>query len=76
MGQETLYEGVGRQLGYFDSVALASVAKGKVNLVAIDVKETMVGNGDAMGIAGQIAQGLLGLHVRTRRRWLHRSIGS
>jgi len=36
-----------------------AAAKGEANLVALQVQQTMVGDGHAVGIAAQITQGLL-----------------
>ena len=55
MPQEALDEGVGIELCDFCTIALLPVAKGEANLIALNIQETMIGNGHAVGIAAQIA---------------------
>ena len=43
-------------------MGIVLVAKG--NLVALEGQETMIGNVDTMGVAGQIAQNMLGAAER------------
>ena len=50
MPQEALDEGVGMELCDFRTIALLAVAKGKAHLVALHIKEPMVGNGHSVGI--------------------------
>jgi hypothetical protein len=53
MPQEALDEGVGFELCHLHAVALLTVTKGKAHLIALQVKETVVGNGGGVpGING------------------------
>jgi hypothetical protein len=59
MPQEALDEGVSVKLRNLRTIPALAVAKGKANLVALHVEQTMVGNRHPVGIAAQIIQGLL-----------------
>lgn len=59
MPQEALDKGGGLKLGHLDAIALLTVAQGEANLIALQVQETVVGNGHAMGIATERVQGRL-----------------
>ena len=66
MHQEAFDKRVGLKLCRLHAVTLPVVAKGEANLIAVDTQQTVVGHGDAMGIAPEITQGLL----RTAKRGL------
>jgi hypothetical protein len=55
MPQEALDEGVSVKLRHLRTITALAVAKGKANLVALHVEQTMVGDGYPMGIAAQVA---------------------
>lgn len=64
MQEEALDKGVGLKLCHLHAVALLPVTKGEAHLIALQVKETIVGDRHAMGIAAEITQGWLGAAKR------------